>query len=212
MSQLAFAIDFAPSAAPTPTPAATGRAVRSPDRRPQQVQEQQPPAAVDFTQWLSPAEMRRARAYAEEVVRQMQQRPAFLRGAVVARVQLLRRYAAGLLLAGGKVLELAERIEAAGDAPTPKLPAEELALDDLEADLEAAPAPAPVKRAPARPPTSRDPRSPRASMPPQALRARSTVESKAPVPAGPRKQQPTAAEVIANYRGLKAPRRAGSAE
>jgi hypothetical protein len=203
---LAFAIDM--SAEPTATPA--GRAARRPDRSHVQQEPQQPTPAVDFTQWLSPEEMQRAHAYAEQVVREIQQRPAFLRLAGTALARLLRRYAAGLLLAGGKLLALAERIEAAGDAEVEPEPVEPLDDEPHAVEPAAAPEPpAPPKRGPGRP---RGPRAPGGPMPPPALRARPAVESAAPVPAAPRKQQPTAEQVLEKYRGLRAPKRAGSAE
>lgn len=198
---LAFALDM--SAEPTATPA--GRAARRPDRRP--VQQEQPIPAVDFTKWLSPEEMARAQEYAAEVMRQLLQRPAFTRGGAAEQAHQLRRYSAGLLLVASKALSLADRIEAAGDAAGE--PEAEEPQDDGPLAEEPAAAPEPPaqpKRGPGRP---RGPRAPGGPMPPQALRARPAVESAAPVPAAPRKEQPTPEEVMTKYRGLKTPRRTG---
>ncbi|WP_437309933.1 hypothetical protein [Sorangium sp. So ce388] len=195
MSQLA--LDLGASAEPPTATPPTGRAARRPDRRPvpqpQQQPEEQPTIAADFTKWLSPEEIQRAQAYADEVVREIQRRPAFLRVAGAALTRQLRRYAAGLLLAGGKLLGLAERVEAAG-APEDEAPQAE------------APTGAPPKRGSGRP---RGPRAPGGPMPPLAMRARAVAQSEAPVPAAPRKQQPTPDEVLAKYRGLKPPQGAG---
>jgi hypothetical protein len=201
VTQLAFALDIAaPAESPAPTPA-TGRAARSPDRSSQQVQQQQQRQgpAVDFSQWLSPDEMERVQAYADEVMRQLHERPAFRDGDAKDRAHLLRRYAAGLLLAGGKALALADLAEASGAAEK----------DSAE------PAPAPVKRGPGRPkkgpsaPSADHPAAVRMRMPSAPRLRRGLEESAAPAPAATRKPQPTADEVLAKYRGLKTPQRAG---
>lgn len=197
MSQLAFALDIdAPAETPASTPA-TGRAARRPDRSSQQVQQQHQAPAVDFSQWLSPDEMERVQAYADEVMRQLHERPAFRDGDAKERAHLLRRYAAGLLLAGGKALALAVLAEASG------------------ASEEDSAAPAPVKRGPGRPRkdtrarTADHPAAAKMRLPPSPRLSRTVEESDAPVPVAPRKPQPTAAEVMAKYRGLKPSQRAG---
>jgi hypothetical protein len=197
---LAFALDiYAPAETPASTPA-TGRAARRPDRSSQQVQQQQQRQvpAVDFSQWLSPDEMERVQAYADEVMRQLHERPAFRDGDAKERAHLLRRYAAGLLLAGGKALALADLVEASG------------AVEKVSAE----PAPPKEKRGPGRPrkpssaPSADHPAAAKMRMPPAPRLSRTVEESEAPAPAATRKPQPTAAQVL-EMRPAKPPRRAG---
>lgn len=204
--QLAFALDIDAPAAPSPTPVATGRAARRPDRRqvphPKQQPEEQPSIAEDFTADLSPEERRRVQAYADRRAREAVEQAQLGHDDPEMQRRQLRMVAAADLLAGAKIAALSKRIAAPIDEP---------ARDEPETE----PAPAKPKRGPGRPktdtrkPTVDHPAAAKMRMPPAPRLGRAVEESNAPAPAATRKPQPTAEEVLANYRGLKAPKRAG---
>ena len=186
MTQLGLAFE---SAVLSTTSTPIGRAARRPDRRPQQVQQQQqteePSIAVDFTRDLSPEDMADVRAYADAVVPQLVDRAAAKYEDEEARDHHLLKYAAGLALTAARVLATVDRRQKGGKAPVASL-----------AETEA------PTRGPGRP---RGLRAPGGPMPPPALRARPAVEGAVPVPAAPRKPQPTAEELLVKYRPEKPP-------
>ncbi|WP_438028953.1 hypothetical protein [Sorangium sp. So ce233] len=174
-------------------------------QEPEQHQGPGAPGSVNFTAWLSPEEIRSAHTYADEVLRVLQERAATLRDGSEAQAHQLRRYASGLLLAGAKALAAAERVEAAGEVAG----APEVEETPAEGPAAAPEPPAQPKRGPGRP---RGPRAPGGPMPPPVMRARTVEQSVAPVPAAPRRQQPTAEEVLSNRPARPPQRRATGGE
>jgi hypothetical protein len=192
---------FASAAFSMSSTPSSGRAARCPDRSPQQVnqpqqqkQQEQPSIAEDFTADLSPEERRRVQAYADRRAREAMEQVQLAHDDPEMQRRQLRIYAAADLLAGAKIAALSKRIVVA--------PAdEELAIDETEAEP-AAPQVKP-KRGPGRP--KADAAASRQRMPPVPHMQRSE-ESEAPVPAGPRRPQPTVQEVL-DRRPAKPPQR-----
>lgn len=195
MTQLAFF-----SAAFSMTTPVSGRAVRSPDRSSQQVQQpkqqqEQPSIAEDFAARLTPEELQLAQSRAEKQAREALERSALLHDDPEAQERQFLIYTVFVLLTGAK---MAARLKLIGATA---LPDEEPATETEPAATQVKP-----KRGPGRPKKSV---SGGPKMPPVPRLSRAMEESAAPAPAATRKPQPTPDEVLTKYRGLKTPKRAG---
>ncbi|XXX79111.1 hypothetical protein WMF30_10090 [Sorangium sp. So ce134] len=169
-----------------------------------ETQQEQPSIAEDFLSMLSAEDMRLAQAHSDREARRAVERARGVHDTPEEQDGQFRLYTAFVLLTGAKMAALAQR--GIGVASTAGEPRDEPMADEPAA---APQPPAQPKRGPGRP---RGQRAPGGPMPPPALRARPAAESAAPVPAAPRKPQPTAEEVLAHRPAKPPPRRATGGE